>query len=70
MKTTEKQFEDIHKQLYYTEINMAIEKQPKNFEKLGMLPNYLKRQLRPRSKLRTRMGWRRLKPDLQRNSPL
>ena len=27
MKTTEKQFEDIHKQLYYTEINMATEKQ-------------------------------------------
>ena len=25
---------------------------------------------RPRSKLRTRLGWRRLKPDLQRNSPL
>ena len=27
LKTTEKQFEDIHKQLYYTEINMATEKQ-------------------------------------------
>ena len=27
MKTTEKQFEDIRKQLHYTEINMAIEKQ-------------------------------------------
>ena len=27
MKTTEKQFEDICKQLHYTEINMAIEKQ-------------------------------------------
>ena len=27
LKTTEKQFEDIRKQLHYTEINMAIEKQ-------------------------------------------
>ena len=27
LKTTEKHFEDIHKQLYYTEINMATEKQ-------------------------------------------
>ena len=27
MKTTEKQFEDIRKQLHYTEINMATEKQ-------------------------------------------
>ena len=27
LKTTEKQFEDIHKQLHYTEINLAIEKQ-------------------------------------------
>ena len=42
----------------------------KNFEKLGRLPNCLKRQPRPRSKLLTRLGWRRLKPDLQRNFPL
>ena len=27
MKTIEKQFEDIHKQLHYNEINLAIEKQ-------------------------------------------
>ena len=27
LKTTEKQFEDIYKQLHYTEINMPIEKQ-------------------------------------------
>ena len=42
----------------------------KNFEKPGRLPNYLKRQPRLRSKLLTRLGWRRLKPDLQRNFPL
>ena len=27
LKTTEKQFEDIHKQLHYTEINLATKKQ-------------------------------------------
>ena len=27
LKTTEKQFEDIRKQLHYTEINLATEKQ-------------------------------------------
>ena len=27
LKTTEKQFEDIHKQLHYTEINLTTEKQ-------------------------------------------
>ena len=27
LKTTEKQFEDIHKQLHYTKINLATEKQ-------------------------------------------
>ena len=27
LKTTEKQAEDLHKQLHYTEINLAIEKQ-------------------------------------------
>ena len=27
LKTTDKQFEDIRKQLHYTEINMATEKQ-------------------------------------------
>ena len=71
----EKQFEDIRKQLHYTEINMATEKQlvtelREELRKARRLPNYLKRQPRPRSKLRIRLGWRRLKPDLQRNSPL
>ena len=71
----EKQFEDIRKQLHYTEINMAIEKQlvtelREELRKARRLPNYLKRQPRLRSKLRIRLGWRRLKPDLQRNSPL
>ena len=42
----------------------------KNFKKPRRLPNYLKRQPRPRSKLLTRLGWRRLKLDLRRNFSL
>ena len=42
----------------------------KNFGKPGRLPNWLRRQPRPRSRLLTHLGWRRLKPDLQRNFPL
>ena len=42
----------------------------KSFGKPGKLSNSLRRQLRPRSKLLTHLGWRRLKPDLQRNFPL
>ena len=75
LKTTERQFEDIRKQLHYTEINMATKSNwlrnfAKNFKKPGRPPNYLKRQLRPRSKPLTHLGWRRLRPGLQRNSPL
>ena len=44
LKTTEKQFEDIHKQLHYTKINLATEKQlvtklHKELRKPGRLPN-------------------------------
>ena len=42
----------------------------KNFGKPGRLANWLRRQPRLRSKLLTCLGWRRLKPDLQRNLPL
>ena len=74
MKTTKKQFEDICKQLHYTEINMATEKQlVTKFCKVarpGRLPNYLKRRPRPRSKMRTLLGCKRLKTDSQRSSPL
>ena len=44
LKTTERQFEEVHKNLHYT--------------------------LRSRSKLHICLGWRRPKPDLQRNSLL
>ena len=35
----------------------------KNFARPERLPNYLRRQLRPKSKLRTPWGYRRLKAD-------
>ena len=41
----------------------------KSFGKPGKLSNWLRRQLRSRSKLLTYLGWRRLKPDLRRNFP-
>ena len=57
LKTTEKQFEDICKQLHYNEINLVTEKQlAKSFGKPGKLSNWLRRQLRPRSRLLTRLG--------------
>ena len=61
LKTTEKQFEDICKQLHYNEINLVTEKQlvtqlAKSFGKPRKLSNWLRRQLRPRSRLLTRLG--------------
>ena len=63
LKTTEKQFEDICKQLHYNEINLVTEKQlvtqlAKSFGKPGKLSNWLRRQPRPRSRLLTRLGWK------------
>ena len=75
LRTTKKQFEDMRKQLNYTEINMATEKQLvtklcEELRKAREAANYLKRRLRLRSKLRTLLGCRRLKADSQRSSPL
>ena len=42
----------------------------KSFKRLGKLSNWLRRQLRPRSRLFTRLWWRKLKPYSQRNSLL
>ena len=74
LKKTERQFEEVRKQLHYTEINMATEKQlvtelRKELRK-ARLPNYSKRQPRLRSKLHTPLGYRRLEADSQRSSPL
>ena len=59
LKTTEKQFEDICKQLHYTEINLATEKQ---------LVTELREELRKAREaaqlLKETSEWRRLKPDL------
>ena len=74
LKTTEKQFEEIWKQLHYTKINMATEKQlvtelREELRKAREAANYLKRRPRLRSKLCTPLGYRRLKANSQRSSP-
>ena len=78
LRTTEKQFEDMRKQLHYTEINMATEKQlvtelreelREELRKAREAANYLKRRPRLRSKLCTPLGYRRIKANSQRSSP-
>ena len=74
LRTTEKQFGDMRKQLHYTEINMATEKQlvtelREELRKAREAANYLKRRPRLRSKLCTPLGYRRLKANSQRSSP-
>ena len=66
LKTTEKQVRDIRKELHYSEINLATEKQMvqsfvKNSVRPGRLPNYARRQLRLRSRLHMTWEYRRLK---------
>ena len=75
LKMTERQFEEVRKELHYSEINLATEKQMvtklrEELRKAREAANYLRRQLRLRSKLRTPWGYRRLKADSQRSSPL
>ena len=72
LKTTEKQVEEIRKELHYSEINLATEKQmvtsfAKNFARPGRLPNYSRRQLRPRSRLHMTWEYRKLKAVSQRS---
>ena len=57
LKTTEKQFEDIRKQLHYTEINMAAEKQ---------LVTEFREELQKAREVAQLLK----EADLQRNSPL
>ena len=75
LKTTEKQVEEICKELHYSEINLATEKQMvtelrKELRKARRLPNYSKKQLRPRSRLHMTWEYRRLKAVSQRSSLL
>ena len=75
LKMTERQFEEMHKELHYSEINLATEKQMvtelrEELRKPRKLPNYTKRQLKPRNKPHTRWGYRRLKAGSQRSSLL
>ena len=73
LKTTERQFEEVHKELHYSKINLATEKQMVTELRKARetaQPNYSKRQPRQRNKPHTRWGYRRLKVGSQRSSPL
>ena len=73
LRMTEKQFEDMRKQLHYTEINLATEKQMvtelrEELRKAREAAQLLKEATK--AELRTPWGYRRLKADSQRSSLL
>ena len=75
LKTTEKQAEDLRKQLHYTEINLAIEKQlvielREELRKAREAVQLVKEATEAEKQAAYILGVRRLKPDSQRNSPL
>ena len=75
LKTTEKEFEDIRKQLHYTKINMATEKQlvvelREKLRKAKEAAQLFKEAAEAEKQAAYTLGWRRLKPNLQRNSLL
>ena len=69
MKRTKKQFEDIWKQLHYTEINMATEKQlvtefREKLQKAKEAAQLFKEAAEAKKQAAYTLGWRRLKPNL------
>ena len=68
LKNTEKQAKEQRKQLHFTEINLATEKQLVKDLHEELQKVRLRKQPRPRSRQHIRLGWRRLKSDSQRNS--
>ena len=75
LKTTEKQAEDLRKQLHYTEINLAIEKQlvielREELRKAREAVQLVKEATEAKKQAAYTLGVRRLKPDSQRNSLL
>ena len=75
LKTTKKQFEDIWKQLHYTKINMATKKQlgvelREKLWKAKEAAQLFKEAAEAEKQAAYTLGWRRLKPNLQRNSLL
>ena len=69
LKTTKKQFEDIWKQLHYTEINMATEKQlvtefREKLQKAKEAAQLFKEAAEAKKQAAYTLRWRRLKPNL------
>ena len=75
LKTTEKQFEDICKQLHYTEINMATEKQlvtelREELRKAREAAQLLKEAAEAKKQVGYTLGMEETQTDLQRNFSL
>ena len=75
LKTTEKQFEDICKQLHYTEINLATEKQlvtelREELRKAREAAQLLKEAAEAKKQVGYTLGMEETQTDLQRNFPL
>ena len=75
LKTTEKQFEDIHKQLHYTEINLATKKQlvtklREELRKAREAAQLLKEAAEAKKQVGYTLGMEETQTDLQRNFPL
>ena len=73
LKMMERQFEEVHKELHYSEINLATEKQMvtelcEELRKAREAAQLLKEATK--AELRTPWGYRRLKADSQRSSLL
>ena len=75
LKTTEKQFEDIHKPLHYTEINLATEKQlvmelREELRKAREAAQLLKEAAEAKKQVGYTLGMEETQTDLQRNFSL
>ena len=72
LKTTERQAEDLHKELHYSEINLATEKQMvielrEELRKAKEAAQLLKEAAEAKSRLRMLWGYKRLRVGLLRN---
>ena len=75
LKTTERQFEKVRKDLHYTEINLATEKQMvtelrEELRKARKTAQLFKEAAEAEKQTAYAWGYRRLKADSQRSSPL
>ena len=75
LKMTERQFEEVRKELHYSEINLATEKQMvtelrEELRKAREAAQLLKEATEAEKQAAYALGYRRLKADSQRSSPL